>query len=112
MSVHHKNHHSQQWLQYCWNKGEQSNHEYLYWEFPSVGGKQAIRRGKWKLVKNNCFREDGGEEELFDLEHDPGEMKDLSKEYPELVKELSGQIESVRTESEIFPFYENNEKNQ
>jgi len=90
----------------------QSNHEYLYWEFPSVGGKQAIRRGKWKLVKNNCFREDGGEEELFDLEHDPGEMKDLSKEYPELVKELSGQIESVRTESEIFPFYENNEKNQ
>ena len=84
----------------------QSSHEYMYWEFPSVGGKQALRRGKWKLVRNNCFRQDGGDQELFDLENDPGEMKDLSEEYPELVKELTGFIENVRTESEIFPFNE------
>ena len=85
---------------------DQTSHEYLYWEFSELGGKQAIRRGKWKLVKNDCFRQDGGEQELFDLDHDPGEMKDLSKEYPELVRELTGLIETVRTESEIFPFYE------
>ncbi len=85
---------------------DQSSHEYLYWEFSELGGKQAIRQGKWKLVKNDCFRQDGGEQELFDLDHDPGEMKDLSEEYPELVKELSEQMKSVRTESEIFPFYE------
>jgi len=84
----------------------QSSHEYLYWEFPSLGGKQAIRRGKWKLVRNYCFRQNGGEKELFDLDHDPGEMKDLSEEYPELVEELTGYAESVRTESEIFPFNE------
>ena len=82
----------------------QSSHEYMYWEFPSVGGKQALRRGKWKLVRNNCFRQDGGDYELYDLENDPGEMKDLSEEYPELVKELTGFTENVRSESEIFPF--------
>ena len=85
---------------------DQSSHEYMYWEFPSLGGKQALRRGKWKLVRNNCFEQDGGDQELFDLDHDPGEMKDLSEEYPELVKEFTGYIESVRTESEIFPFNE------
>jgi arylsulfatase A-like enzyme len=85
---------------------DQSSHEYMYWEFPSLGGKQALRRGNWKLVRNNCFRQDGGDQELFDLDHDPGEKKDLSEEYPELVKELTGYIESVRTESEIFPFNE------
>ncbi len=84
----------------------QSSHEYMYWEFPSLGGKQALRRGKWKLVRNNCFRQDGGDQELFDLDHDPGEMKDLSEEYPELVKELTGYTENVRSESEIFPFNE------
>ena len=33
-------------------------------------------------------------------------MNDMAEEYPELVKELTGYIESIRTESEIFPFYE------
>jgi len=85
---------------------DQASHEYLYWEFSELGGKQAIRRGKWKLVKNDCFSEDGPVQELFDLDLDPEEMKDLSKEYPELVMELSEQMKNVRTESELFPFYE------
>jgi arylsulfatase A len=84
----------------------QPGHEYLYWEFPGLGGKQALLRGKWKLVRNNCFGQDGGQPELYDLQLDPGEMNDLAEQYPELVKELSAYIESVRTESEIFPFYE------
>jgi arylsulfatase A len=85
---------------------DQASHEFLYWEFSELGGKQAIRMGKWKLVINDYFVLDGGKQELFDLDYDPGEMKDLSKEYPELVKELSEHMESVRTESEFFPFYE------
>jgi arylsulfatase A-like enzyme len=84
----------------------QPNHEYLYWEFPSAGGKQAIRRGKWKLVRNHCFSPEGGIPELFDLDQDPGEENDLSAEHPGLVKELTDLSEHVRTESAIFPFYE------
>jgi arylsulfatase A-like enzyme len=29
----------------------QKKHDYLYWEFHELGGRQAIRKGKWKLVK-------------------------------------------------------------
>jgi arylsulfatase A-like enzyme len=90
----------------------QPAHDYLYWEFPNLGGKQAFRRGKWKLVRNNCFRQDGWNPELYNLENDPCEMNDLSEEYPELVKELSEHIKSIRTESEIFPFYDKIETNQ
>jgi arylsulfatase A-like enzyme len=84
----------------------QRDHEYLYWEFPSVGGKQAIRKGKWKLVRNDCFEQDGGIPELFDLQQDPGETQDRSGKYPDLVEELTGLILDVRNESEIFPFYQ------
>jgi arylsulfatase A-like enzyme len=83
----------------------QSSHTYLYWEFPSVGGKQALRRGNWKVVRNNCFGTGGGKMELYDLQTDQEEQEDLSEEYPELVNELSRYMDSVRTESEIFPFY-------
>jgi arylsulfatase A len=87
----------------------QSGHAYLYWEFPSVGGKQALRKGNWKMVRNDCFGKDGGKPELYDLKHDPEEMEDLSEAYPELVNELLGYTDSVRTESEIFPFAERKE---
>ena len=85
---------------------DQSAHFSLYWEFPSMGGKQALIKGKWKLVRNDCFGEDGGETALFNLEEDPGELRDLSEKYPEVLSDLTDHIEQVRTESEIFPFYE------
>ena len=31
----------------------QPKHEYLYWEFSSRGGQQALRYGKWKAIKTN-----------------------------------------------------------
>ncbi|TRX58995.1 sulfatase/phosphatase domain-containing protein, partial [Carboxylicivirga sp. M1479] len=33
------------------NQGTQKEHEYLYWEFNSVGGRKAVRMGKWKGVQ-------------------------------------------------------------
>jgi arylsulfatase len=60
--------------------------DYLGWE---LFGNRALRQGKWKLLwiaskdKNKKSRW-----ELYDLEKDPGESKDLSKEYPEKYREL------------------------
>ena len=57
-------------------------HEQLYWSSAAGKGAWAIRSGKWKLVGLKTRLE------LFDLESDIGESKDLSGKHPEQVKKL------------------------
>ena len=68
----------------------------IFWEHE---GNRAVRLGKWKLVskadKSDPFVWDKLEElpaenwELFDMNNDRTETKDLSKENPEIVEDLS-----------------------
>lgn len=83
-------------------KGNQVKHNYLYWEFHELGGRQAIRKDNWKLIKYNVNK--GGKYQLYNLDTDPSEKEDLSNALPEKVKELSKILESSRTESENFNF--------
>lgn len=62
-------------------------HETLAWRF---GPQKAIRRGKWKLVDFRDFEaktQSGWQ--LFDLNADISESKNLAAEHPQLVAELS-----------------------
>lgn len=72
-----------------------SPHEALFW---SSGGQLAVRRGKWKLVKDG-FIADGtpegqqklaGDDAVFlsDLEQDPGESRNRRHDEPALADEL------------------------
>ena len=80
----------------------QSRHEFLYWEFPSYGGQQAVRLGKWKGVRRNMF--DGNMTvELYDLESDR-EEDDVSAEHPEIVARIEAIMEREHTPSEIERF--------
>ena len=70
-------------------KGEKADapHQSLAWRF---GPQKAIRRGKWKLVDFRDFEaktQSGWQ--LFDLDADISESKNLATEHPELVTELS-----------------------
>lgn len=66
---------------------KQQSHEFLYWEFPSYNGQQAVRMGKWKGIRKDIF--DGNLEiELYDLTTDLEEQVDLSSQNPEIVEEL------------------------
>ncbi|MGJ8643816.1 MAG: arylsulfatase [Luteolibacter sp.] len=85
-------------------KGEQIDHSYLYWEFHERGGRIAVRKGKWKAVKYNHFKDSGSHVELYDLSNDRSETKDVSGDYPEIVQELVKLMKEAHTESEIFPF--------
>lgn len=52
-------------------------------------GWRAYWQGPWKLVFVSESFGGTGKSALYNLEQDPGEVNDLSKEYPEKVKELS-----------------------
>ena len=80
----------------------QKKHHHLYWEFHEQGGRQAIRKDHWKLVKYNV--NNNGSYELYDLLKDPSETQNLAGEFPDKVEELSNILEESRTASEVFQF--------
>lgn len=71
----------------------------LYWHYPhysNQGGRpgSAIRQGAMKLIE---FAEDG-RTELFDLEKDQSENRNLAQDKPEVVKELLAKLNQWRKE--------------
>ncbi|OUW16837.1 MAG: N-acetylgalactosamine-6-sulfatase [Opitutales bacterium TMED158] len=63
-------------------ESEQKDHDFLYWEFYEQGGKQAIRKGKYKALRRPMLT---GPIEIYDLSADIAEERDLAKSNPELV---------------------------
>jgi arylsulfatase A len=82
---------------------EQPEHDYLYWEFHERGGRQAVRKGDWKAVKLEVFKEEP-KMLLFDLKTDPGEKTDLSLQYRDIVAELEAIMVTARKEDPEWPF--------
>ena len=70
----------------------QRNHDYLYWEFYEQGGKQALRSANWKAVRIPMF---SGNVELYNLDDDLGESKDLAQDHPAVVQRLEQLMDSA-----------------
>jgi arylsulfatase A len=83
-------------------RGEQARHEFFYWEFPSYGGQQAVRAGKWKAVRQQMSKGPSGFE-LYDLEADPSESKNVAADHPDIVKRLETIAREQHTPSSLFP---------
>ena len=73
-------------------------HEALYWEHE---GNRAVRQGKWKLVS-----EFPHEWELYDLEKDRTELKNLAGDHPQKVKDLAMMYEQWAAKSNVLPWDE------
>jgi arylsulfatase A-like enzyme len=69
-------------------KGEQKQHDFMYWEFPEHGGHVALTKMPWKIVRMNVRKNPNAAWELYNLESDPDEKTDVSAQHPEIVKEL------------------------
>lgn len=82
----------------------QKEHDYLYWEFHERGGRQAIRKGHWKAVKYNVFKNPEGQLELYNLSVDIGEIKNVADEHPDILEEMVEILKEARTPSNAFPF--------
>ena len=78
--------------------GDQNNHSHLYWEFYELGGRAAIRMGKWKAVRLNILRHPKAPIELYDLEADPAESNNLALTHPAIVDAMRQLFVSSRTE--------------
>lgn len=70
--------------------GDQITHPHLYWEFYEQGGKVAVLQGNWKAVKRNFLKNPRASIELYNVDSDPEESKDLAKQHPALVNTLAG----------------------
>ncbi|HNT87243.1 MAG TPA: sulfatase, partial [Candidatus Hydrogenedentes bacterium] len=77
----------------------------LYWHFPhyhsiGLGPSGAIRQGRYKLIEwfeHSVTAPDApGALELYDLETDLGETRNLAAEMPELARELHGKLVAWR----------------
>lgn len=84
---------------------KQPQHHHLYWEFYEKGGKQAVRKGKWKAVRLNLHEDFyGAPIELYNLDEDISESNNVADEYPEIVEDMLGLMKASHCPSEHFRF--------
>jgi arylsulfatase A len=83
-------------------QGVQKEREYLYWEFPSYKGQQAVRMGHWKATRQNLITK-LTDIELYDLAKDPNETTDVAKQHPEIVANIAAIMMKEHVPSEKFP---------
>jgi arylsulfatase A-like enzyme len=60
-------------------------HEFLYWEFHERGYQRAARMGPWKCVQLGLQKP----MELYHLESDPGESRNVAADHPEIVEKFT-----------------------
>ena len=71
----------------------QAAHEQLYWEFSEGGFVQAMRMGRWKAIR----RGPGAAVQLYDLDTDVGEAKDVAAGHADVVKRIAAALDAART---------------
>ncbi len=74
---------------------DQGEAEYLYWEFHGGEGKQAVRFGRWKAVRQPFGN---GHVELYDLSRDLGERTNRAVQRPDLVRRVARMMEEAHVE--------------
>lgn len=87
-------------------KGNQKQHEYLYWEFHEEGGRQAVRMGNWKGVRQNARKNPDAPVEVYNLEKDPSETTDMAAQQPAIAQQLKSILQKAHVENKDFPFVE------
>ena len=82
---------------------KQSEHDYLYWEFPAYGGQQAVRKEHWKAIRKNLHK-DNLNIALYDLNKDPREEMDISYKYPKKIAEMEAAMLEAHSDPIIDKF--------
>lgn len=83
-------------------------HRLMFWHYPHWGNQggspgTVVRSGKWKLIRWQWPERT----ELFDLQADPGETKDLSKEQPKVAGDLLAQTHNFLQQTKALQPHKN-----
>ena len=74
----------------------------MYWEFPTQGGQQAVRVGRYKGVRRG-IASGNAKVEVYDLQTDVSETTDVAAQHPEIVERVTALFKSEHVASEVFP---------
>jgi arylsulfatase A-like enzyme len=66
--------------------------------YRGTGSRQTVRYGKWLLMNP------GSNVQLYDLEQDPGEKKNVAANHPDIVAQLSSNLAKIHEELTAQPF--------
>lgn len=78
------------------SKGERKDPEFIFWEH---FGSKGLRQGKWKLVQLS----NDASWQLFDMEKDRTETKDLSAQYPDIVTSMKAKWVELADSTKVYP---------
>jgi len=81
---------------------EQADRAFLYREFPSYGGQQALWSGKWKAIRRNLTK-GNVKFELYDLSQDGGEKTNVAASNLDVLKHLHQLMDEQHLPSKLFP---------
>ncbi|MFZ1290081.1 MAG: arylsulfatase [Melioribacteraceae bacterium] len=82
---------------------KQEQHEFLYFEIPEYGGQQAVRIGNYKAIRKDILK-GNLEIELYDLNNDIKEEKNIADQNPEIVTRIEEIMKSEHTIPELQKF--------
>jgi len=84
-------------------ENKQIKHKFLYWEFPSYQGQQAVRMGGWKGIRKNIFK-GNMEIELYNLKNDVREEHNVADKHPKIVTKIKEIMKREHTTPAIDRF--------
>jgi arylsulfatase A-like enzyme len=82
-------------------RGEQPQHEYLYWEAAGTQQditQQAVRWGNWKAVRNRA----NAEFELYNLAGDEAEEHNVAAQHPDVMAKIQAICREAHTPERVF----------
>lgn len=91
------------------NKNNQE-HDFLYWEFHENNGRQAVRWKNWKGIKLNVSKDAHAHLELYNLNNDPSEERNVAEKYPAIAAKLNDMIKRAHHNNTDWPLLPSEKK--